>query len=71
MDKSFFSLTNIAVLALGIAVILVGFWMLSQGPVDGPKSMTVAPLLLTFGYLVVVPVAILVGRRGPEDKSGD
>lgn len=71
MERSFFSPLNIALLLVGVVIIGFGFFMLSRGPVDGYQSMTVAPLLLTFGYVVVVPVAILVGGRKPRDKSGD
>jgi len=71
MERSFFSPLNIALLIVGVLVIVVGFIMLAQGPVDGVKSMTVAPLLLTFGYVVVVPAAILIDGRRPKDKSGD
>lgn len=71
MERTFFSPLNIILLVVGVVVIVVGFFMLAQGPVDGFKTMTVAPLLLTFGYVVVIPVAILVGGRCPKDKSGD
>ena len=71
MNRSFFSPLNVALLALGAAIVGVGFFMLSQGPVDGAKSRTVAPVLLTIGYVVVVPAAILVRDRRPKDKSGD
>lgn len=71
MERSFFSPVNIILMIVGLAVIVTGFYMLAQGPVDGVKTMTVAPLLLTFGYVVVVPVAILIGFRRPKDKSGD
>ena len=45
-------------LGLGVALILVGYFALSRG------SITLAPVLLVVGYVVVVPAAlILVGRR--------
>ena len=49
---------NSALLALGIVLILVGYLALAKG------SITLAPILLVAGYVVVVPAAlVLVGRK--------
>ena len=49
---------NSALLALGVILILVGYLALSKG------SITLAPILLVAGYVIVVPAAlVLVGRR--------
>ena len=49
---------NTTLLALGIAMILLGYLALSKG------SITLAPILLVAGYVVVVPAAlVLVGRK--------
>jgi len=54
--------------ACGIVLIALGFRWLARG------SLTLAPVLLVAGYCVVVPLAILVGRRsratGPN-AAGD
>jgi hypothetical protein len=48
---------NSTLLGLGIVLILVGYLALSRG------SITLAPVLLVAGYVVVVPAAlVLVGR---------
>ena len=60
---------NWILFGLGIAVIGLGYFLLSVPPHDGFWSLTMAPLLLIIGYCVVIPVAILVrDRRG---ESGD
>jgi hypothetical protein len=49
---------NSVLLAVGIALILLGYLALSKG------SITLAPILLVAGYVVVVPAAlVLVGRK--------
>lgn len=50
---------------IGIAVMVVGYLLLSVGPWDNPVSRTIAPLVLLVAYLVIFPMAILwKGRRG-------
>ncbi len=43
--------------ALGLLLIIIGFFTLSQG------SMTLAPLLLVLGYCIVIPVAIVIQTK--------
>ena len=49
----------------GLAVIIVGFACLRTPPVDSFWSMTVAPLLLVLGYLVLIPLGLWPRRLGP------
>jgi len=49
-----FSAVNGALGAGGLAAIALGYWMLSQG------SITAAPLLLVLGYVVLLPLAIIL-----------
>ena len=49
---------------LGVFVLIIGFILLSIGPWDSFWSRTLAPVVLVFGYLVVIPVAILYGKKG-------
>ena len=54
---------NILIVAVGVLLVAVGFFCLAQGPADNPVSLTVAPLILVFAYLVVVPLGILWGSK--------
>lgn len=49
-----FSLTNWAVLLLGVLCILAGYVLLSSG------STVAAPLLLVLGYVVLLPLGIIL-----------
>ncbi len=60
---------NILLVSLGALLIVIGFVCLAQGPADNPVSLTVAPIILVFAYLVVVPIGIL--WNGKNQKKGD
>lgn len=49
-----FSAVNGALGAAGLGVIALGYYLLGQG------SITAAPLLLVLGYVVLVPLAIIL-----------
>jgi hypothetical protein len=56
-------LANSVLLALGVVVLAVGYAALSKG------SITLAPVLLVFGYCVLIPVSLLF--RGRKPGSGE
>lgn len=49
-----FSAVNGALAAGGLVAVGLGYWLLSQG------SITAAPLLLVLGYVVLLPLAIIL-----------
>ncbi|MFM7230728.1 MAG: hypothetical protein ACKOC6_12515 [bacterium] len=51
---------NSVLLAVGVAVLVVGYMSLSKG------SLTLAPVLLTAGYCVLIPASLLVRGTGPN-----
>lgn len=48
---------NWALLLAGVVAVLFGYVLLNRG------SVTAAPLLLVFGYLVLIPAGLLAGLR--------
>ena len=59
---------NLALFIVGLVVLAVGYYLLSKGPWNNPLSLSVAPIVLLIGYLLVFPLAIFFGsRRKPED----
>jgi len=58
---------NILIVAIGVLLVMVGFFCLAQGPAENPVSLTVAPLILVFAYLVVVPAGILWGSKKKDE----
>lgn len=56
---------NIIIAAIGVIMLVIGFICLatpgdeSVGTANSPISLTVAPLILSIAYLVVIPFGIL------------
>jgi hypothetical protein len=54
---------NTVLMVLGIGALLIGYVTLSKG------SMTFAPVILSLGYLGLIPAALLIRGRG--DGQGE
>jgi hypothetical protein len=54
-------LWNWVLLGLGIAVLVAGYLALSKG------SITLAPVLLVSGYVVLIPASLLIRSRKPGE----
>lgn len=65
--QSFFGKKNYLGFALAAVLIIVGFLLLGQKPADNALALNVAPFVLLFAFLVVIPWSILKG--GPKEGS--
>jgi len=54
---------NLLIFAVGIVVIAIGFFMIGRSPWDNPISLSVAPIVLLIGYLIIFPWAIFSRKR--------
>lgn len=50
---------NYIIIGIGITSIILGYIFMSENSVDGFLPTVIAPILLIFGYCVVVPFGIL------------
>ena len=67
-----YSRRNWTFLGAGVGTILIGYLCLSQPPVDGFLSLTLAPVLLVIGYCVLIPLGLLLGEsKKPTDEASD
>lgn len=55
---------NYIIIGIGIAIIILGYIFMSENSVSGFLPTTAAPILLIFGYCVVVPFGILYKDKG-------
>ncbi|MBL7994021.1 hypothetical protein JNM05_01500 [bacterium] len=62
-----FSAENYYLFFAGLATIIVGYICMASGPAYGFLSLTLSPIILCFGYLVLIPLA-LVYRKKQEDQ---
>jgi hypothetical protein len=72
MHDKIFSSKNIILFLVALALLVVGYILLGQGPVNNPLSKTVAPLVLIAVYCVFVPYAILAkSKKERADEQTD
>lgn len=62
---------NYSIIGIGIAIIILGYFFMSENSVDGFLPTVVAPILLIFGYCVVVPAGILYTDKGVKDEASE
>ena len=54
---------NLVLIAIGILLLIIGFICLGTGPADNPVSLSVAPIILTIAYVVIIPLGILFSGK--------
>ena len=59
---------NLILIAVGVLMLVIGFICLASGPADNPVSLTVAPIILSIAYLVIIPLGILWCGKKEEKK---
>jgi hypothetical protein len=58
--KNVFSSVHLKFFGLSLVLLIVGYVLLAQGPVDNPLSKTLAPMILVGVYCVLIPIALVV-----------
>jgi hypothetical protein len=72
MQNSLFTAKNWKMFGLSLILLIVGYVLLGQGPVDNPLSKSVAPIILVAVYCIVIPYAILArdkSKETPKDQQ--
>ncbi|MCF7811855.1 DUF3098 domain-containing protein [bacterium] len=59
---------NLILFLVGVAILIIGFLLMSIGPWDNPLSRSVAPIVLLVGYLIVFPAAIFYRKSSDVDS---
>ncbi|MCX7835058.1 MAG: hypothetical protein N2450_03170 [bacterium] len=71
IQRPLFSKRNWRWLGTGIGVILLGYLALMQGPYNNPLSLTVAPILLTIGYCILIPIGLAIRPHLDEQSKSE
>jgi len=58
-----FTKTNYILFIAGLLVILLGYILMGTGGLNSNQSLTVSPIVLLIGYLVIFPIAILYKKK--------
>ena len=55
-----FTMKNYLLFAAGIVAIIIGYFLMSIGPHDSVYSLTISPVVLLIGYIVLLPMSVLM-----------
>jgi hypothetical protein len=61
-----FSNTNYVLFGIGLALIIVGYFIMAAGEVNSFQSLTLAPIMLFIGYIIFIPAALIYREKSPE-----
>jgi uncharacterized membrane protein YphA (DoxX/SURF4 family) len=61
-----FSAPNYVLFGIGVALIIVGYLIMATGEVNSFRSLTLAPIMLFIGYIIVIPAALIYRGKSPE-----
>ena len=61
-----FSKTNYLLFIAGLFVIVLGYILMGSGELNSAQSLTVSPIVLLIGYLVIIPVAIMFKKSDKD-----
>ena len=54
-----FDKTNYILFAIGVFLIITGYIVMANGTVNSFQSLTLAPILLFLGYIILIPAALI------------
>ncbi|HUT64242.1 MAG TPA: hypothetical protein VMZ04_09835 [Anaerolineae bacterium] len=60
---------NVKFYYAAVAVIILGYIILSIGDADSFTSLTLGPIILVVGYLIIIPLALLSGVRKKDGNK--
>ncbi len=55
-----FTIKNYLLFLAGIVTIIIGYFLMSIGPHDSVYSLTISPVILLIGYIVLLPMSVLM-----------
>jgi len=64
-----FNSRNYLLFGIGLIAIIIGYVVMATGETYSFQSLTVAPIILLIGYLVVIPIALLYRKKDHTEKS--
>ena len=55
-----FTIKNYLLFLAGIVTIIIGYFLMSIGPHDSVYSLTISPVILLIGYIILLPMSVLM-----------
>ena len=63
-DSWAFGKINYILFSVGLAMVIFGYIFMATGEVNSFQSLTLAPIMLFLGYIVVIPVSLVYRDKG-------
>lgn len=64
-----FTKTNYLIFGVGLIVIILGYIIMAMGEVYSFQALTISPILLFIGYLVILPIALVYRGKNSRQKK--
>ena len=58
-DSWAFGKLNYILFSIGLALVVFGYIFMASGDVNSFQSLTLAPIMLFLGYIVVIPISLV------------
>lgn len=58
-----FNQDNYIIFVIGIIILLIGYFLMATGSVNSFQSLSLSPVLLIIGYLILIPAALLYRKK--------
>ena len=58
-----FSKFNYLIFIFGLISIFLGYIVMATGEVNSLQSLTLAPILLFLGYIILIPISLIIKRE--------
>ena len=58
-----FSSMNYLLFIFGIIIISLGYVIMATGEVNSSQSLSIAPVLLFIGYIVLIPLSLIIDHK--------
>ena len=62
-----FGNTNYFLFGVGLFLVIIGYFFMATGNVNSFRSLTLAPIMLFLGYIIVLPIALVYRDKDKKD----
>ena len=64
-----FGKTNYIIFTVGLFSLILGYYLMASGSVNSFQSLTLSPILLFLGYIIIIPFALVYREKIDESKK--
>ena len=64
-----FGKTNYIIFTVGLFSLILGYYLMASGSVNSFQSLTLSPILLFLGYIIIIPLALVYREKIDKSKK--